>query len=54
MNLAGRERHELHRLRARLRAWRDRGAGRERLDPTPSRDLPDEVIQNLRSLGYIN
>jgi len=54
VNLAGRERLELHRLHARLRAWRDRGAGRERLDPTPSRDLPDEVIQNLRSLGYIN
>ncbi|HEY3174489.1 MAG TPA: sulfatase [Candidatus Polarisedimenticolia bacterium] len=41
-------------LMARLRAWRERGAGRPRLSETPNADLPEEVIRNLRSLGYVN
>ncbi len=53
-NLEARERDILEDLRARLAAWRDRGAGRPRLEPLPKGELPGDVIENLKSLGYVN
>jgi arylsulfatase A-like enzyme len=38
----------------RLQIWRAQGAGHPRLRETPNAELPEEVIRNLRSLGYVN
>ena len=41
-------------LRDRLSAFCARAAGRARLEPTPDSSLPPEVLENLKSLGYVN
>ena len=54
INLAGSEPEVEGDLLGRLRAWRAGGLGRPRLRETSRDELPDEVLRNLRSLGYIN
>ncbi|HZI94303.1 MAG TPA: sulfatase [Patescibacteria group bacterium] len=52
-NLAARRPDITGRLRARLLGWRAGAAGRERLLPSATEGMPDDVLKNLKSLGYV-
>lgn len=53
-NLAGTEPVLEKELLGRLQEWRAGGLGRPRLHETSRQELPEEVLKNLKSLGYIN
>ena len=53
MNLASSRPDIVEALSPRLHAWRALGDGKPRLLPVRNRDLPEEVLRDLESLGYV-
>jgi len=54
VNLAVRMPDERAKMRAALESWRRQGAGRDRLEADDTETMSEDVIRNLKSLGYIN